>query len=121
MGAERTTPRIDPDTSKGWFRRLLPMIVARRAAFTVVLVTGLVGLALQVSVPMVLRQAVDRSLGDETRPRIDASLCGQPRQPQNRVGPIGHDDQYQEHGDQDRHHLLLPQMRRDGDQPDLPA
>ncbi|MDG1464808.1 MAG: ABC transporter ATP-binding protein, partial [Acidimicrobiales bacterium] len=37
---------------------------ARRAAFTVVLVTGLVGLALQVSVPMVLRQAVDRSLGD---------------------------------------------------------
>ncbi len=64
MGAERTTPRIDPDTSKGWFRRLLPMIVARRAAFTVVLVTGLVGLALQVSVPMVLRQAVDRSLGD---------------------------------------------------------
>ncbi|MBT6371642.1 MAG: ABC transporter ATP-binding protein [Acidimicrobiaceae bacterium] len=64
MGAERTTPQIDPDTSKGWFRRLLPMIVARRAAFTVVLVTGLVGLALQVSVPMVLRQAVDRSLGD---------------------------------------------------------
>jgi ATP-binding cassette subfamily B protein len=64
MGAERTTPRIDPDTSKGWFRRLLPIIVARRAAFVVVLVTGLVGLALQVSVPMVLRQAVDRSLGD---------------------------------------------------------
>ncbi|MBT5904649.1 MAG: ABC transporter ATP-binding protein, partial [Acidimicrobiaceae bacterium] len=64
MGAERTTPQIDPDTSKGWFRRLLPIIIARRAAFAVVLVTGLVGLALQVSVPMVLRQAVDRSLGD---------------------------------------------------------
>ena len=64
MGAKKATPQIDPDTSKGWFRRLLPMIVARRAAFTVVLVTGLVGLALQVSVPMVLRQAVDRSLGD---------------------------------------------------------
>ncbi len=63
MGAMKATPQIDPDTSKGWFRRLLPMIVARRAAFTVVLVTGLVGLALQVSVPMVLRQAVDRSLG----------------------------------------------------------
>ena len=64
MGSERTTPQIDSDTSKGWFRRLLPIIVARRAAFAVVLVTGLVGLALQVSVPMVLRQAVDRSLGE---------------------------------------------------------
>jgi len=54
-----TTAHVDPDTSKGWFRRLLPVIRARRATFAVVLVTGLSGLALQVSVPMVLRQAVD--------------------------------------------------------------
>ena len=60
----RTTHRIHPDASKGWFRRLLPVIAARRAAFTVVLITGVGGLALQVSVPMVLRRAVDRSLGE---------------------------------------------------------
>lgn len=54
-----TTTHIDPDPSKGWFRRLLPVIRARRATFIMVLVTGLSGLALQVSVPMVLREAVD--------------------------------------------------------------
>ena len=59
----RNTPRIHPDTSRGWFRRLLPVIAARRATFAVVLATGISGLALQVSVPMVLRRAVDRSLG----------------------------------------------------------
>ena len=53
------TAHVDPDPSKGWFRRLLPVIRARRATFIMVLVTGLSGLALQVSVPMVLRQAVD--------------------------------------------------------------
>ena len=63
LGAPSTTPRIDPDTSKGWFRRLLPVIAARRATFVVVLASGLSGLALQMSVPMVLRRAVDRSLG----------------------------------------------------------
>lgn len=64
MSPTRTTHRIHPDASKGWFRRLLPVIAARRAAFTVVLITGVGGLALQVSVPMVLRRAVDRSLGE---------------------------------------------------------
>ena len=54
-----TAAHVDPDPSKGWFRRLLPVIRARRATFIVVLVTGLSGLALQVSVPMVLRRAVD--------------------------------------------------------------
>jgi len=64
MSGRGPTPRIDPDTTKGWFRRLLPVILARRSTFAVVLVTGLAGLALQVSVPMVLKRAVDRSLGE---------------------------------------------------------
>ncbi|MCH2421925.1 MAG: ABC transporter ATP-binding protein/permease [Acidimicrobiales bacterium] len=64
MSPARNTPRIHPDTSRGWFRRLLPVIAARRATFAVVLATGIGGLALQVSVPMVLRRAVDRSLGE---------------------------------------------------------
>ena len=51
--------RIDPDRSKGWFRRLLPLIAARRTAFAVVAVTGVTGLGMQVSVPMVLKRAVD--------------------------------------------------------------
>jgi ATP-binding cassette subfamily B protein len=54
-----TATHVDPDPSKGWFRRLLPVIRARRATFIMVLATGLSGLALQVSVPMVLREAVD--------------------------------------------------------------
>ena len=54
-----TATHVDPDPSKGWFRRLLPVIRARRATFIMVFVTGLSGLALQVSVPMVLREAVD--------------------------------------------------------------
>ena len=64
MSPNRTTPRIHPDASRGWFRRLLPVIAARRATFALVLATGIGGLALQVSVPMVLRRAVDRSLGE---------------------------------------------------------
>ena len=51
--------RIDPDRSKGWFRRLLPLIAARRAAFAVVAATGITGLGIQVAVPMVLKRAVD--------------------------------------------------------------
>ena len=57
-----TATHVDPDPSKGWFRRLLPVIRARRATFIMVLVTGLSGLALQVSVPMVLREAVDMAV-----------------------------------------------------------
>ena len=64
MSPNRTTPRIHPDASRGWFRRLLPVIAARRSTFALVLATGIGGLALQVSVPMVLRRAVDRSLGE---------------------------------------------------------
>ena len=55
---------IDPDRSKGWFRRLLPLIVARRTAFVVVAVTGITGLGIQVAVPMVLKRAVDRLFED---------------------------------------------------------
>ena len=64
MSPTRTAHRIHPDASRGWFRRLLPVIAARRATFALVLATGIGGLALQVSVPMVLRRAVDRSLGE---------------------------------------------------------
>ena len=57
---------VDPDPTKGWFRRLLPVIRAHRAAFGIVLATGLTGLAVQVSVPMVLRQAIDIAVHERT-------------------------------------------------------
>ncbi len=69
-----TTPQIDPDTSRGWFRRLLPIIAARRATFALVLFTGLTGLAIQMSVPMVLRRAIDQSLGDLNDPEAFVDL-----------------------------------------------
>ncbi len=56
----------DPDRDKGWFRRLLPLLLARRLAFAATLVCGVAGLTLQVSVPMVLRRAVDTALEDRT-------------------------------------------------------
>ena len=49
----------DPDSDKGWFRRLLPLLIARRLTFGATLVCGIAGLTLQVSVPMVLRRAID--------------------------------------------------------------
>jgi len=57
---------VDPDSTKGWFRRLLPVIRAHRSAFGIVLATGLTGLAVQVSVPMVLRQAIDVAVHERT-------------------------------------------------------
>ncbi|MDG2428471.1 MAG: ABC transporter ATP-binding protein [Acidimicrobiales bacterium] len=72
--ATGTTPQIDPDTSRGWFRRLLPVIAARRRTFAIVVFTGLTGLAIQMSVPMVLRSAIDESLADISNPGAFADL-----------------------------------------------
>tara|TARA_Y100001001_G_scaffold62023_1_gene58996 strand:+ start:1072 stop:2925 length:1854 start_codon:yes stop_codon:yes gene_type:complete len=56
----------DPDSDKGWFRRLLPLLIARRLTFGATLVCGIAGLTLQVSVPMVLRRAIDVALDQRT-------------------------------------------------------
>ena len=53
---------IDPDRSKWWVRRLVPLLRARRTIFAVTMACGLVGLLVQVSVPMVLRRAIDVAL-----------------------------------------------------------
>jgi len=52
---------IDPDTSLGWFRRLRPVIGQHRRPLVVGLVTGAIALVLQVSVPAVVRNAIDAS------------------------------------------------------------
>ena len=50
---------IDPDTSLGWFRRLLPIVKQHRRPLVVGTVTGLIALVLQVAVPAAARSAID--------------------------------------------------------------
>ncbi|MCE2531668.1 MAG: ABC transporter ATP-binding protein [Acidimicrobiia bacterium] len=54
---------IDPDTSKGWLRRLWPIVSAHRSLLAFGAACGIVALATQVAVPAVAREAID-SAGD---------------------------------------------------------
>ena len=53
---------IDPDQSKRWFKRLYPIIKEQKGYFMVTALCGIAGLAIQVSVPMVMREAIDKAL-----------------------------------------------------------
>lgn len=53
---------IDPDRSKSWLRRALPVMLAHRATFMTALVASFVGLVLQVLIPYLLNQALDKSI-----------------------------------------------------------
>ena len=59
--ARHTAPRvsIDPDTSLGWFRRLLPIVRQHRRPLVIGTVTGIIALVLQVAVPAAARSAID--------------------------------------------------------------
>lgn len=59
---------VDPDATKGWIRRLLPLVSVRRSLLVVSLVAALVALVAQVAVPAVLAVAIDDALVDRTRP-----------------------------------------------------
>ena len=50
---------IDPDQSKGWIRRLLPVLRPHRSVLIGSMVASVVMLALQLSIPQVLRGAID--------------------------------------------------------------
>jgi len=67
VAPEYPAPRaaVDPDRSKGWIRRILPVLTARKAAFAVAMVTASVALGAQIATPRVLMAAIDRAL--ETR------------------------------------------------------
>ncbi len=60
------TSGIDSDQEKGWFKRLLPILMAHRLAFLLATLCGVLGLTLQVSAPMILRQAIDLALTERT-------------------------------------------------------
>ncbi len=59
---------IDPDTSLSWLRRALPIMRAHRRVFVTSLSLSFVGLILQVSIPLLLGQAINNSILEHTVP-----------------------------------------------------
>jgi ATP-binding cassette subfamily B protein len=59
---------IDPDRSKSWLKRALPIMKAHRATFVTALVLSFVGLVLQVLIPDLLTKAITNSLQRRTVP-----------------------------------------------------
>ena len=59
---------IDPDTSKSWLKRALPILRSHRAIFGTSLVLSFVGLVLQVQIPNLLNRAIDNSIQHHSVP-----------------------------------------------------
>ena len=59
--------QIDPDTTLGWYRRVWPLLRARRVAFLGSLAAALVAMVTSVIVPVVTMKAIDDALVDQTR------------------------------------------------------
>ncbi|HLI73297.1 MAG TPA: ABC transporter ATP-binding protein [Acidimicrobiales bacterium] len=53
---------IDPDTTKTWLRRAMPILRAHRGIFLTSLVLTFVGLVLQVLIPNLLKDAIDNAI-----------------------------------------------------------
>ncbi|HEY7947298.1 MAG TPA: ABC transporter ATP-binding protein [Acidimicrobiales bacterium] len=65
---------IDPDKSKTWLRRAMPILKAHRTIFIVSLVLSFVGLVLQVQIPKLLSDAIDNSIIPALRHRHGVPL-----------------------------------------------
>ena len=65
MGAPPSAA-IDPDPSKGWFRRVLPIVRARRLRFGGALACAFVAMVAQVATPRVVMAAIDTALTART-------------------------------------------------------
>jgi ATP-binding cassette subfamily B protein len=59
---EAPRARIDPDQTKSWLRRAMPIVLSHKGTFIVALSTSFLGLVLQVQIPKVLMQALDKSV-----------------------------------------------------------
>jgi ATP-binding cassette subfamily B protein len=59
---------VDPDRSKSWLRRALPIMVARKGIFVTALVLSFAGLILQVQIPELLNKAITDSIVRHTVP-----------------------------------------------------
>jgi len=60
--------RIDPDRSKSWLRRALPLLLAHRRIFFTSLILSFTGLVLQVQIPRLLAGAITNSIQRDTVP-----------------------------------------------------
>lgn len=58
--------RPDPDASKGWMRRLWPVVRPTRRAFLVAIIGTMIGMAARTLVPAVLMLAIDNALDERT-------------------------------------------------------
>ena len=58
----RPNATVDPDTSKKWWRRFIPIVATRRIPFIAALVFSAISLVLQVTIPNLLNQAIDKSI-----------------------------------------------------------
>ncbi|HUP85228.1 MAG TPA: ABC transporter ATP-binding protein [Acidimicrobiales bacterium] len=63
-------PKASPSTdeSKGWVRRMIPLIAARKGRFAIALTASIIGLIAQVAVPRVVMAAIDAGLAKRTTP-----------------------------------------------------
>jgi ATP-binding cassette, subfamily B, bacterial len=59
---------VDPDTSRGWIRRMLPLLSIRRWTLVVSALAAVVALGSQVAVPAIIAAAIDDALVDQVRP-----------------------------------------------------
>jgi ATP-binding cassette, subfamily B, bacterial len=59
---------IDPDTSKSWLRRALPVVLTRRRLLATTLTLSFVSLFIQVQIPSLLNDAVSNSLQHHVTP-----------------------------------------------------
>ncbi|HEY5024677.1 MAG TPA: ABC transporter ATP-binding protein [Acidimicrobiales bacterium] len=59
---------VDPDTTKTWLRRAMPILRAHQKIFVLSLVLSFGGLVLQVQIPDLLRNAIDNSVQAHTVP-----------------------------------------------------
>ena len=65
-----TPPRavIDPDSSKGWFRRLLPLLLAYKGLMAVVVPAAILSAGAGVAIPWYVKGAVDVTLDQQAEP-----------------------------------------------------
>ena len=70
LNPEGNAPRadVDPDESKGWVRRMLPLVLARKGRFGFAMFCSVVGLMAQIAVPRVVMAAIDQGLDKRTTP-----------------------------------------------------
>jgi ATP-binding cassette, subfamily B, bacterial len=64
------TATIDPDRTKGWIRRVMPVVLAHRVVLVASIIGAVISVVAMVAVPLVTSQAIDRALIDGDEPLL---------------------------------------------------